>query len=114
MPPAGGATGSRCATHGSAHRARRACRWFAAVPPVWLAAASAKAARTRSRSTAGRTRHRRPVLASLVSRPSVDPSILMLGRIDSHPSRTLKHTFKTASQDDDIFDGIKKERHPEE
>src|SRR5216683_6043665 len=103
MPPAGGAIGSRCATHGTIHRARRAIRWCAAVPPAWPAAASATAARIRHRSTGRRTRHPRPDVAFLVSRPSLAPNMLMLGGIDSHSTRTFKHTFKTASQDDVSF-----------
>src|SRR6266851_3837170 len=98
MPPAGGAIGSRCATHGTIHRARRAIRWCAAVPPAWPAAASATAARIRHRSTGRRTRHPRPDVAFLVSRPSHSPNMLMLSGIDSHSTCTFKHTFKTASQ----------------
>src|SRR5216683_1456719 len=98
MPPADGAIGSRCATHGSARRARRAIRSCAAVLPVWPAGASVTAAQIRHRSTGRRTRHRQPVPASLVSRPSPDPNMLLSGDIDSYPSRMLKHTFKTASQ----------------
>src|SRR5712671_4300462 len=98
MPPAGGAIGSRCATHGTIHRARRAIRWCAAVPPAWPAAASATAARIRHRSTGRRTRHPRPDVAFLVSRPSHAPNMLMLGGIDSHSTCTFKHTFKTASK----------------
>src|SRR5712691_10879826 len=98
MPPAGGAIGSRCATHGTIHRARRAIRWCAAVPPAWPAAASATAARIRHRSTGRRIRHPRPDVAFLVSRPSHAPNMLMLGGIDSHSTCTFKHTFKTASK----------------
>src|SRR5712691_5095135 len=98
MPPADGAIGSRCARCGTARRARRAIRWYAAVPLAWPVAASATAARIRHRSTGRRTRHPRPDVASLVSKPSHAPNMLMLGRIDSHPSRTFKLTFKTASQ----------------
>src|SRR6266851_1555853 len=100
MPPADGAIGSRCARCGTARRARRAIRWYAAVPLAWPVAASATAARIRHRSTGRRTRHPRPDVASLVSKPSHAPNMLMLGRIDSHPSRTFKLTFKTASQDE--------------
>ncbi|HYU11431.1 MAG TPA: hypothetical protein VEK82_02570, partial [Stellaceae bacterium] len=60
------------------------------------------------------TRHPRPDVAFLVSRPSHAPNMLMLGRIDSHLNRTCKHTFKTASQDEVLCYAIQITPHAEE